>query len=163
MAFSATDAAIWTFHACLQAFVTAIAAWNYVPLRPREEINNQPDEAGEKHQQHPEHGAVHSTCFCVTCNPHQKRNIQRNNDDWNQKDRAANTASRKTLSCRIVVILRVGSSGTEEHRNVENWISKSLHFGNSLSGVVEEILAIRPALDNRVKQIRGNSSREYDF
>ncbi len=97
MAVSSADSAMRALDTRRQSFVAAVRAGDGIALRPGEEIDDQADEAGEKHQKHPQDAAVHASGFGVAGDPYQQGDIEDDNQDQEAEDAAAGGAT-----CRVL-------------------------------------------------------------
>jgi hypothetical protein len=68
--------AVRAFGACLKAFVLAMGASDSGSLRTGKQVDDKPDQTGEKYQSHPENGTIHTSCFSVSCNPNQEGDVK---------------------------------------------------------------------------------------
>ena len=82
---------MWTFRTHLHALVLAMRTSDQITLWPGQDIDDQPDNPGEKHQKHPQYGTIHPAVLGILCDPDQQRNVQGNdaNDDEAKNPHAA--------------------------------------------------------------------------
>ena len=76
----------------MQLLVITVGTLNEIALWPAENINNQPKKTREKDQDHPAYRVVHTSCFRITCNPHQERDVE-NEDDYGYGDKCPTTSA----------------------------------------------------------------------
>jgi hypothetical protein len=73
-----------TFRAGLESLIVAARATDQIALGPREDVDNQPDDAGKHDQYHPDHGTVHPARFRVTRYPDQQRDVEDDDADGDE-------------------------------------------------------------------------------
>src|SRR5262249_27080033 len=95
--------AMWAFRTHLHALVLAMRTSDQIALWAGQDIDDQPDNPGEKYQKHPQHGTIHSAVLGVFCDPNQQGNVQGNDADNDEAENAHAAARGQTTSGIIVV------------------------------------------------------------
>lgn len=81
---------------------------NQFALWSRKDIDDQTDDTREHNEQHPKHGVVHASIFCISGDPHEKRNVQceyqdRTDDEEHGASRAPGATDGATGSTSSII------------------------------------------------------------
>src|SRR5688572_7163659 len=89
-------AAMWAFRAHFHALRSAVRAWNEFSLGSRQQVDDRSDGTNNQHDDQPDDRVLHSSVASVFVNPHQQRDIERDDadNDENQKTATSQAATR---------------------------------------------------------------------
>lgn len=102
MRFSYRRSAVGALDQHGQLLMAASRTGGQVAFGPRQQVDDQTDDAREQNEQHPDDGGLHAARLCVLVYPDEQRDVDHNEDD-RYYDEAAQAAEDAVRIVRVAV------------------------------------------------------------
>ena len=106
-----------------QLLLATARAGRELAFRPGEDVDDQPDEAGKEHQEHPDYGVFHAAGFGVLVDPDEHGDVEGDEGDGYADGETAAAGEEAAVGCGVVVAAlgqgELGSCRQEHGRGSE--------------------------------------------